>query len=310
MLVNVCGRPVLERYDKSTAADHHNMASVTKSVVSTLVGIALAEGALHGLDQTLAQLLPDHAADMSPAVASITLRQLLTMTAGLDRDGPNSSSGPWVESTDWVRNILRQGSDGSGQFGYSLATSHLLAAILVKATGRSVLDYAREKLFEPVGIETRAAAQPLLVPASAAEYDQAGFAWPVDHQGVNFGAGWLKLTAADMLKIGQLYLNHGQVNGRQVVPAAWVDDATSPQVPTSGPYGDHYGYQWWVTTAGADPAYAAVGFGGQLIEVVPNRHLVVVFATNLTTDPYQVVRADSRAYEDMVARLIAPRIAP
>jgi len=149
-----------------------------------------------------------------------------------------------------------------------------------------------------------------MVPASAAQYDAAGFAWPVDHQGVNFGPGWLKLTATDMRKLGQLYLDGGQVNGRQVVPAQWVDDATTTQVATSGPYGAGYGYQWWVTTAGADPAFAAVGFGGQLIEVVPNRHLVVVFTTNLTTDPNQVVRADSRAYELMVERFIAPRITP
>jgi len=311
LLVSACGRPVLERYDKATATDHHNVASVTKSVVSTLVGIALAEGLIGGLDDKLAQLLPEHAADMSPTVASLTLRQLLTMTAGLDPDRPDASVGPWFQSTNFVGSILRQGSQGTGQFGYSSATTHVLAAVLVHATGRPVLDYAREKLFDPLGIQTRPAVQPLMVPASAAEYDAAGFAWPVDHQGVNFGPGWLKLTPADMMKLGQLYLDGGQVNGHQVVPAQWVNDATTAQVTTgSQPYGADYGYQWWVTNAGADPAFAAVGFGGQLIEVVPNRHLVVVFATNLTADPNQVVRADSRAYELMVERFIAPRITP
>lgn len=311
LLVSVCGRPVLERYDTSMPTDHHNVASVTKSVVSTLVGIALADGLIGGLDDNLAQLLPNYAADMAPAVASLTLRQLLTMTAGLDSDRPDASVGPWIQSTDFVGGIVRQGSQGTGQFAYSSATTHVLAAILAHATGRPVLDYAREKLFDPLGIQTRPAAQPLMVGASAAEYDAAGFAWPVDHQGVNFGPGWLKLTPADMLKLGQLYLDGGKVNGRQVVPAQWVHDATTAQVTTgSQPYGSDYGYQWWVTTVGADPAFAAVGFGGQLIEVVPNKHVVVVFATNLTTDPTQVVRADSRAYELMVERFIAPRITP
>jgi CubicO group peptidase (beta-lactamase class C family) len=311
LLVSVCGRPVLQRYDNSSATDHHNVASVTKSVVSTLIGIALTEGFIRGLDETLAQLLPQHAADMSPAVASLTLRQLLTMTAGLDIDGQNASVGSWIESTDFVGNILRHGSKGTGQFGYSSATTHILAAILARATGRPVLDYAREKLFDPLGIETRPAATPLMVPASAAEYDAAGFAWPVDHQGINFGPGWLKLTPSDMLKIGQLYLDNGQLDGRQLVPVQWVHDATAAQVSTiSGPYGSGYGYQWWVTNAGADAAFAAVGFGGQLIEVVPSRHLVVVFSTDLTSDPNQIVRAESRAYELMVERFIAPRITP
>ncbi len=311
LLVSVCGKPVLQRYDKSTASATHNVASVTKSVVSTLVGIAIRDGFLKGVDQTLAQLLPGHASEMTPAVASVTLRQLLTMTAGLDKDGPSSSVGPWIESTDWVRGILREGSTGTGQFGYSSATSHVIAAILVRATGRPLLDYAREKLFDPLGIETRPAAQPLLVPAGVPEYDKAGFAWPVDPQGINFGAGFLKMKSADMLKLGQLYLDGGVFAGRQVVPAEWVHDATRGQVDTdSGFAGSGYGYQWWVTTAGPDPAFAAVGFGGQLIEVVPKRQLVVVFSTELTSDPNQVVRADSRSYEEMVGRLIAPRVTP
>ena len=311
LLVSVCGKPVLQRYDKTTAKASHHVASVTKSVVSTLVGIAIAGGLIKDVNQTLSQLLPEHAADMAPAVASITLRQLLTMSAGLDVDGPNSSLGPWVESTNWVREILRGGSKGRGEFGYSSATSHVIAAILVHATGRPLLDYARERLFDPLGIETRPAAQPLPVPASAAEYDKAGFAWGVDHQGVNFGGGLLKLRPADMLKLGQLYLDGGKVDGRQIVPAQWVHDATSAQVTTNSGFGGaDYGYQWWVTTAGADPAFSAVGFGGQLIEVVPRRRLVVVFSTELTSDPNQVVRADARAYEEMVGRLIAPRITP
>ena len=112
-----------------------------------------------------------------------------------------------------------------------------------------------------------------------------------------------------MLKLGQLYLDDGRVGGRQIVPAQWVHEATTAHVSTSSGFGgDGYGYQWWVTKAGPDDAYAAVGYGGQLIEIVPARELVVVFATEWLAAGNQVVRADSRAYEGMVARLIAPTI--
>jgi len=308
VLVSVCGTMALERYEKSTASDFRNVASVTKSIISTLVGLALADGSLHGLEQPLAELLPDHRKHMTAKVAALTLRQLLTMSAGLDEDLADSSTGPWSESTNFVGAILREGvhQPPGRQFGYSSATSHLLAAIVVRATGRPLLDYARDKLFDPLGIVTRPAAQPLLVPASVAAYDKAGFAWPVDHQGINFGGGWLKMKPRDMVKLGQLYLDGGRWNGKQILPAAWVYDATKAHVSTrSGFGGDSYGYQWWVTTAGADPAFAALGYGGQLIEVVPRRHLVVVFSTEINTAPIS-----SDYFEEMVTRIIAPAVTP
>jgi CubicO group peptidase (beta-lactamase class C family) len=310
VLVSVCGKPALQHYEKSTAASFHNVASVTKSVLATLVGIAVADGSLHGVHQNLAELLPERRKDMTSEVAAITVRQLLTMTAGLDADLPDASVGPWINSSDFVGAILREGiQQPKGQFHYSSASSHLLAAILVRATGQPLLDYARAKLFDPLAIVTRPAAQPLLVPASASAYDKAGFAWPVDHQGVNSGGGYLRLTPPDMLKLGQLYLDDGRVGGRQIVPAQWVHEATTAHVSTRSGYGgDGYGYQWWVTKAGPDDAYAAVGYAGQLIEVVPARELVVVFATEWLAAGNQVVRADSRAYQSMVARLIAPTV--
>ena len=222
VLVSVCGRPVVAQYlGGSTASTYHAVSSVTKSVTSTLVGIALADGSLKSLDQTLADLLPQRRDAMSPAVAALTLRQLLTMSAGLDADGPNSAVGGWAASKDFVDGILRTGVTGTpGTFAYSTGTSHVLAAILVQATGRPVLEYAREKLFDPLAIATRPADQPVLEEQSLGGYDTSGFSWPVDHQGVNFGGGWLRLTPADLLKLGQLFLDEGRYDGKQVVPAA------------------------------------------------------------------------------------------
>jgi CubicO group peptidase (beta-lactamase class C family) len=311
VLVSVCGKIVLERYEKSTASDFHHVASVTKSVTSTLVGMALAEGSIKSLDQTLVQLLPQHLKDMTAPVAAITLRQLLTMTAGLYEDRADGSAGPWEQSTNFVTGILREGvhRPPGDQFGYSSGTSHLLAAIVVQATGRPLLDYARDKLFDPLGIVTRPAAQPLAVQANAAAYEKAGFAWPVDHQGINIGGVLLKMRPRDMVKLGQLYLDGGRWNGKQILPAAWVRDATTARVWAGGRGGSNYGYQWWVTTAGKDPAYAAVGYGGQLIEVVPRLKLVVVFSTRFNdSDAPATVHSD--LLEGMVSRIVAPALTP
>ena len=310
VLVYVCGVPVHEEYRASTPDDTHNVHSVTKSVVGTLLGIALADGSLKSLDQTLGELLPEDRNVMSPAVARIKLRQLLTMTAGLDADLPDGSVGAWVQSDHFVEGILRQGIVGKpGAFAYSSASSHLLAAILARATRRSVLKYATEKLFRPLGIEMSSAAQPLLVAASAAAYDKAEFAWPVDHQGINYGASFLKLRARDMAKLGQLYLDQGRWQGKQIVTQSWVRQATTGQVDVPGTQGaDRYGYQWWVTTAGGHPAYAALGFGGQLVEAVPDKALVVVFATHVDTLANVAQGPSLRFYQDVVSGALVPRL--
>ena len=305
VLVNLCGVPLVERYVGSQPDDHHNVASVTPSVVSVLAGIAIHDGLIRSVDQTVGELLPEAA---PPAVAGLTLRQLLTMTAGLevDRDDQPSS---WEISPAEVPAILGSGSRQTpGYFGYSGASAHLVAAIVARAAGRPLLEYAREKLFDPLRIGTTPAEQPVVdrggVPPA---YDDAGFAWPVDHQGVNRGDGWLRLTPSDLLRIGQLYLDNGRAAGRQVVPADWVRDSTRQQVRTNaGPYGEGYGFLWWVTTAAGAPAYTAAGFGGQLVEVVPARHLVAVFVTELSAG--QVVRVDARAYADLVSRVVAPNL--
>ena len=143
---------------RGSASDTSNLFSVTKSVVGTLIGIALSDGSLGSIDQPLGELLPAYAADMEPEEAAITLRQLLTMTAGLPeelgRDLPE-----WMLTDDWVRSILAEPleqSPGEG-FAYSNASSHLLSAVLTEATGMSVLDYARARLFDPLGITSRPA---------------------------------------------------------------------------------------------------------------------------------------------------------
>jgi CubicO group peptidase (beta-lactamase class C family) len=288
LLVAVDGQLLLERYWDSAPGEHLDTLSVTKSITGALVGAALADGSLQGLDQPLVELLPDQAGRMSPAVAAVTLRQLLTMTSGLPGDG--SKLAAWVDGDDWVGDILTAGvvTDPGTRFAYSNSASHLLAAVVAEATGRSVLDYARDVLFDPLGIDTRPATTVVVTedPESARYESAPGFVWPQDPQGVHTGFGWAKLTAGDMLAFGQLHLDRGRWNGRQVLPAEWVTQATSPHVPLQGVPGmKHYGYQWWITTADGHPAAAAWGFGGQLIEIVPDLGLVVVVSTPVGETP-------------------------
>jgi CubicO group peptidase (beta-lactamase class C family) len=307
IIVSQDGRTVFEKYYGTTPDAARNMFSVTKSVISTLVGAAIARGEIRSVNQTLGELLPAYAATMTPAVAAVTLGQLLTMTAGVpdwtDQTSPDARKG-----TDWVAGILASITPSrTSKFVYSNPDAHLLSAILTEATHRSVLDFAREVLFDPLGIDSSSAIEPLLVLSNYDAYKAAPFAWPVDPQHVNLGYSMLTLRPRDMLKIGQLYLNDGRWKGQQLLPRNWVTDATTAQVKTYSSW-ESYGYLWWVTTANGEPAYAAVGAGGQLIEVIPGRRVVVV-----ATSEYDAVN-HSYSVEDpfdltlLVNDVIAPAI--
>lgn len=287
VMVTVDGEVLVERYWNSSRTATSNTFSVTKSVTGILTGIALADGSLHGLEQPLSELLPAYSADMTPDVAAITLRQLLTMTAGLPADG---SAGPpdWLYTDDWVGSIIDHGTDqppGDG-FAYSSVTSHLIAAAVDEATPGGLLDYAREHLFDPLDIDTRPAAQPPVTddPRATEAYDRATFAWPTDTRAHNVGYAFIKLTARDMAKLGQLYLNSGRWDGRQLVPEDWVQQSTQRHVTTPRGDLDGYGYQWWTTTVRGHAAFAAVGYGGQLVEVVPDLGLVVTGSATVVDD--------------------------
>jgi CubicO group peptidase (beta-lactamase class C family) len=268
----------------------------------------VGEGRLR-LDQPLAQLLPSYAATMTPAVAHTTLRQVLTMTAGFAGSFNPAGDLGFVTSPDWVRAILTHpAKPPGGSFTYSSGGSHLLSAILITSTGQSVLDYARAKLFDPLGIPTRPAFQPLSTASNLDAYQNAGFAWPVDPQRRHLGFGFLKLRPEDMAKIGTLYLNGGRWQGKQIVPAAWIRDATIAHAPAPDGATASYGYQWWVGTAAGDPAYLAWGFGGQLIEVVPRRHLVVVISTYFDPRDRSDHGVDPTTLTGMVDSVIAPAL--
>lgn len=316
VLVYHDGEPIIERYTEAGPDDYWDTRSVTKSVVSTLVGIAIEQGLIPGVDATLGELLPSHAAEMTKDVAAITLEQLLTQTENFPEY--LSPEATFWESPDWVTTILAQRSaagPGDGSFRYSDAGPHLLSAILTQATGRSILDFAREYLFEPLGIPTEPATEIVLDLGGSADrtalleaFNNADFAWPVDPQGFNVGGALLKLRPQDLGALGLAYLAGGRSpNGEQVIPETWVAAATANHVDQFG-----YGYLWWTVAADGAPAFAAFGRGGQLIEVVPDRELVVVVATEFDElDPdHDLKSIDSNELTALVSSWIAPHFAP
>ena len=179
-----------------------------------------------------------------------------------------------------MRAILANPESPPGQgFVYSNGTSHLLAAIVEEATGTSALAYARSRLFGPLGIDTTPAFRRVPTPENLEALDRAGFAWPTDPQGTSTGWFGLRLRPEDLLKIGQLFLDHGRWEGQQIVSEEWVEEATSQQVEVDSSVG--YGYQWWTGDLDGETSYQAMGYGGQLVVVVPSRDLVVVTAAEL-----------------------------
>jgi len=212
--------------------------------------------------------------------------------------------------------MLRRAHRPSGRdLLYSNEGSQIIAAILRRATGMSLLEYARATLFDPLDIGTRPAWEdPVRTDEASAEafesWMNAGFAWPVDSDGTHLGWGLMKLTPVDMSKIGTLMLNAGAWEGTPILPAAWVAESTRSQIsaesdPNSRLTG--YGYHWWVTTAGSNPAYLAFGYGGQLIEVVPALELVVVMVRELDYENFDADGIDPNVMTDVVSDVIAPQ---
>jgi CubicO group peptidase (beta-lactamase class C family) len=307
------GYLVYEHYWQGvTAGDGHNSFSVTKSFVSALVGIALRDRHLQGLDQTVGELLASHLpANADPRLRQVTLEQLLTMTSGLAGDDSTlgGDDDTWIKmlkSPDWVRHILSQPlvSTPGAEFAYTDKNSQLLSAMVADATGQSTLAYARAKLFGPMGIATDNALEPTishwpLTPAELEAYDQAPVAWPKDPQGYHVGGSFLRMPARELAKLGYLYLNGGRWDGTQVVPADYLAASTRPQSdPSVGP--GRYGYHWWVTNETGHDSFRAMGFGGQLIQVIPELDLVVVITSDYTQGRHNA--------PDLVGAVIVPAV--
>jgi CubicO group peptidase (beta-lactamase class C family) len=288
LLVSRRGVLIVERYFNGARATRPaNVKSVSKSLISTLVGIAIERRLLPGVREPISSFFPELLKAADQRKAHITIEDLLTMRAGLESTS-SRNYGAWVLSRNWVQFALNRpmlAAPGT-TMDYSTGNTHLLSAILTRATGSSTWQFARQSLAEPLGFS---------LPQ-----------WPKDPQGIYFGGNDMLLTPRQMIAFGTLYLNHGRIGQRQLIPASWVEASLIPRGRSQ--WSDQqYGYGWWIREVAGHRAFHAWGYGGQFIFVVPDLDLVI--ATTSSTATGEERRGHRQTVLEVVERLIVPAIA-
>jgi CubicO group peptidase (beta-lactamase class C family) len=257
-------KPYYQAFDRNGYQLFH---SITKSVISLLIGIALQQGYIQSLDQHWQEFTPEyfvHTSDLRKR--QINIRHLLKMTSGLNPDYLGYPGYERFKSDDWVRFALKHPIRAEpGQFFmYSSLGSHLLSVFLTEAIGMSTLEFARRFLFGPLGI---------------ASDEQKGFMWETDPRGYYLGGTGLRLRPRDAAKLGYLALNNGLWDGQQLLPIDYIQAATSEQSEGGYPEASGYGYLWWTEEQLGYHSFYAAGFGGQYIQVFPELDtMILMFA--------------------------------
>jgi len=256
------GKLVLDAYFHPFGDNQlHDVASVTKSVVSTLVGIAWGERKI-SLTAPVTALLPEGRTYADPLKSRLTLSHLLSMTSGLDCSGNGHGNflQAMEQSPHWTEFALARDevAEPGTTFAYCAGNMHLASAILTRSIGMSAAQYARERLFAPLGIQH--------------------VTWANDRDGVTHGFSDLRMQPRDMAKLGYLWLHRGVWESRQIVPARYLDAAFTPRATVEQYV--RYGYGMWIYPyaghAGGPADVEANGFGGQRIAIVPSQDMVVV----------------------------------
>jgi CubicO group peptidase (beta-lactamase class C family) len=261
----------------------HDLRSVTKSVVSALVGIALAEGAIKTLEEPVIGWFPDYPDLNTPERRRVTLAHVLGMTSGLEWNedipytDPRNDEIRMTRDPDPLRYALSRPfvHEPGAEFNYNGGSTQVLAAVVARATKKPLRDYIRSVLLQPLGITE--------------------FEWLGDVAGLPNAASGLRLRPRDLAKFGSLYLHGGRWNGKQVIPADWVEQSTRRNFkfrPRTGPdAGGEFGYSyfWWYncvpTRAGLIEVRAAVGNGQQRVFVMPGLDMVVTVLAGRYNDP-------------------------
>jgi CubicO group peptidase (beta-lactamase class C family) len=289
VVVSRRGCIVAERYFNGAGPQSlHDIRSAGKSFTATLVGIAIRQGLIDGVDAPIARYLPS---DMPPAQQRIRVVDLLTMRAGLDSDDedPDSAGNEdrLDESPAWLPfayGVPMKDAPGE-RYVYSSLTAFLAGAMVEHASGMTLHAFARKHLFEPLGI--------------------ADTQWRQGPQGEGVGQGNLRISARDMVRIGQLYLDGGEAGGQRLLDRAWVAQALSPIVAIADldPYADGYGYMWysktWPREGGPVRVHFASGNGGNKIYLVPALDLVVAITSSAYGQGY-----GQRRSEQILLRLL------
>lgn len=282
IVVSRDGEPVLEEVVRGPGLDRPvNVKSVSKTVVAALLGAAIDRGELPGVEATLGEVAPSLIPrDADPRVAAITLEDLVSLRAGLERtSGPNY--GGWVASGNWVADALARPfvAEPGGQMLYSTGSFHVLGAVLSEATGESLLALSRAWLGRPLGIE---------IPP-----------WTQDPQGRYMGGNQMALSPRGMARFGEMVRLGGTWDGERVLSEDWIAASLEPR--GRSPYsGLAYGYGWFLGRVRGTRYAMARGYGGQVIAVAPDAGITVA----ITSDPNQPARSAGYfgALRDIVER--------
>jgi len=261
-----------------------NIKSASKSILSLLVGIAIEEGYLEGVDQPIGEFFEDYfEQNPNPEKEMITIGDLLTMRSGLESTSIRNY-GRWVVSSNWYRYVLDRElvADPGGRMIYSTGTTHLLSVILTRASGMSTRAFANRYLFGPMGINLGV--------------------WDRDPQGYYFGGNNMAMNPADMLKIGRMMMNMGEWNGEQIVPQEWILDSVKTYTRSNfNPY--DMGYLWWRRPVNGYEAIFAWGHGGQYIMMIPELDVVMAITSNLA-------RVQGRGHQRALFRYLENDLVP
>jgi CubicO group peptidase (beta-lactamase class C family) len=273
-------------------SDLHTMQSVSKTVTSITIGIAIGRKEFPAdLDTPILKYFDEYKiANLDERKRRITLRHLLTMTAGLEwnedlpYNDPKNSADVMESKRDWVEYVIDQpmAAEPGKVWVYSSGVTQLLSHIFKKATGKNVDDYAAEHLFQPLGI---------------------AYHWKHSPTGLPDTEGGLYVSSSSLAKIGFLFLKNGMWEGKQIVPLDWVKTSVKPAMSVEDE-GRHwgYGFQWWLQPWGNSPekfAWAARGFGGQELRVVPEYNLIVV------SSGWDILPTPEESRHDQLERIIA-----
>lgn len=282
MIVLRDGEKQYENYFHGFGAESaFHVFSVTKSVLSILIGIAADRGQIGSVEQKVLDFFPDYVPKRGERTTQrVTIRDMLTMTAPYKyKSAPYTR---YFSSASWVNSALDLlgGKGEIGQFRYTpLIGPDILSGILTSATGQTALDFAQEALFRPLGIGVK---QAVTFQSKQEQFsimkERHESGWVADPQGIS-AAGWgLFLTPTEMANIGQLYLNKGVWNGRQIVSANWIAESTREQSRCTQWGNLAYGFLWWLID---ENCFAALGDGGNAIYVNRKNQLVVAIASLL-----------------------------
>lgn len=267
-------------YNGYSQDDTHHVASVTKSIISALIGIAIDKRYIKNVEQKVLDFFPEYAANTTDKQKKqITLGHLLTMTVPYPFEDWKEPLDKMCMQSDWVKYTLdMMGQRGSiGTFKYSTAGAHLLSAIITRSTGKSAREFANESLFKPIGMK------------EILDYEMESFGfddlfgkkvkgWVKDPRGNSTGGWGLTLTPRDMARFGLLYLNQGTWEEKKIISKTWIDDSISMNP-------NKYGYLWWLHQDKEVFAYSALGDGGNVICCIPEKDLVVAIASEFMINP-------------------------